>query len=224
MITPPTTTSQTASPPASSQRNTVLTSDFDTFLRMLTVQIRNQDPLNPLQSTEFATQLATFAGVEQQVRMNEKLSALSAQMGVSTMADLAGWIGMEVRVSAPVAFGGTPVALVADMPALAASATLTVSDARGTVVSTEAFPTGTDPVSWAGTGSDGRPLPSGQYTMTLEAFDAEGTSLGEQTVSHYTTVIEARSAANGKGSDLVLQGGAVVPATTVMALRRGQPL
>ena len=50
-----------------------ISSDFETFLRMLTVQMQNQDPLNPIQSSDFAVQLATFSGVEQQVRTNDLL-------------------------------------------------------------------------------------------------------------------------------------------------------
>lgn len=51
-----------------------LSSDFETFLKMLTTQMENQDPLNPVDSAEFAMQLATFSGVEQQIRTNDILA------------------------------------------------------------------------------------------------------------------------------------------------------
>src|SRR6056297_97759 len=83
----------------------MISSDFETFLRMLTAQVENQDPLNPLESTEFATQLATFSGVEQQVRTNELLGGLAA----SGLSQISAWVGMEGRAAAPVFFAGTPV-------------------------------------------------------------------------------------------------------------------
>ena len=72
----------------------VLSSDFETFLKMLTVQMENQDPLNPVESTEFATQLATFSGVEQQVQTNDLLKSLGAQLGAMNVSQLSGWVGM----------------------------------------------------------------------------------------------------------------------------------
>lgn len=75
--------------------STVLNSDFETFLKMLTVQMQNQDPLNPMDSSEYAMQLATFSGLEQQVLTNELLNSLiylGSQTGVSGLAD---WIGLE---------------------------------------------------------------------------------------------------------------------------------
>ena len=58
-------------------KSTVIGSDFDTFLKLLTTQMKNQDPLNPIDSTDYATQLATFSGVEQQTRTNQLLESLS---------------------------------------------------------------------------------------------------------------------------------------------------
>ena len=68
-------------PPARS----ALASDFDTFLRMLTTQMQNQDPLNPIDSTDYATQLATFSGVEQQVRTNSLLADLGTWLAETDM-------------------------------------------------------------------------------------------------------------------------------------------
>ena len=54
-----------------------ISSDFETFLKMLTVQMKNQDPLNPVESTDYATQLATFSGVEQAVLTNDLLKSVN---------------------------------------------------------------------------------------------------------------------------------------------------
>ena len=66
-----------------SASNAVISSDFETFLKMLTTQMQNQDPLNPIESSDYAVQLATFSGVEQQVRTNQLLADLANQMGSS---------------------------------------------------------------------------------------------------------------------------------------------
>ena len=76
-------------------------SDFETFLKMLTTQIKNQDPLNPMEGTEFAVQLATFSGVEQQVQTNTLLQQMLSN-GTNGLGELSGWIGRDVRTTAPV--------------------------------------------------------------------------------------------------------------------------
>lgn len=214
---PAPTTGQTASAAAAS-RSAMLGSDFETFLRMLTTQIQNQDPLSPMQSTEFAAQLATFASVEQQVRANEQLAGLSAQLGVSTMAQLANWIGMEARISAPVQFDGAPVTLAPNPPLLAEKVQLVVRDARGAEVQRLDMPVSSAPIDWVGTDSFGDPLPAGLYRFELESFSG-GQMLALQPVEHYATVREARGNGSG-GIDLVFAGGVTVPAANASALRR----
>lgn len=208
----------TATLPAQSPKSAMLTSDFQTFLKMLTVQIQNQDPMSPMQSTEFATQLATFASVEQQVRANEKLAGLSAQLGVSTMAQLSGWIGMEARVTAPVQFSGAPVMLAPNPPALTDKAELVVRDSAGKEVQRTVIPVSTAPIEWAGTDSLGDPLPGGAYTFEIEA-SAKGETLGVWPVEHYAIVREARGNASG-GIDLVFDGGISIAAANATALRK----
>ena len=88
------------------QSGSVLSSDFETFLKMLTAQAQYQDPLEPIDSTQYASQLAQFSAVEQQVLSNDLLTALVGQMGGSDLSRLAGWVGMEARSDAPVMFYG----------------------------------------------------------------------------------------------------------------------
>lgn len=204
--------------PAQAPRQALLTSDFETFLRMLTVQIRNQDPLNPMQSTEFATQLATFASVEQQVRANTQLEGLSQKMGLSALAQLSGWIGMQARTDAPVRLAGTSVTVWPSVPGGSDSAELVVRDRRGTEV--QRLPIGLtgEPLDWAGVQPDGTVLPPGTYRLAVEAV-AGGTRRDPVPVQHYATVREARSDGAG-GIELVLDGDVTVPAASVTALRR----
>ena len=210
----------TAAPPTpvSAAGTSALTSDFDTFLRMLTVQIQNQDPLNPMESTEFATQLATFAGVEQQIRTNDRLSGLSDQLGLSSMAQLSGWIGMEARVRGPAQFTGQPLTLSPNPPTLADTMQLIVLDASGTEVQRLPLPVSSDEIAWDGIDSTGVSLAHGPYSFRLESF-AAGASLGVQDVEHYAVVREAQGDGSG-GVNLVFDGGLVVAAATASALRK----
>ena len=73
--------------------------DFDTFLTLLTAQLRNQDPLSPLEGTEFVAQLATFSSVEQLIAVNERVDALGATVAGSAIAGLSQWIGQSVAVA-----------------------------------------------------------------------------------------------------------------------------
>ncbi len=120
-----------AIPPKAQQAGTLIGSDFNTFLRMLTVQMQNQDPLNPIESTDYAVQLATFSGVEQQVRANQILSQLSGQFNLLGMTQLAGWVGQEARAAGPVYYDGQPITLSPNPATTADSAVLVVTDAQG---------------------------------------------------------------------------------------------
>ena len=69
-------------------------SDYETFLKMLTVQMQNQDPLNPVEASDFAAQLANFSAVEQQVLTNNLLTSIEARLAATGVSQLAGWVGM----------------------------------------------------------------------------------------------------------------------------------
>jgi flagellar basal-body rod modification protein FlgD len=100
----------------SSENTSVLSSDFETFIKMLTTQAKYQDPLEPIDSSEYAAQLAQFSMVEQQVQSNELLAHLTEQLGGSNMAGMANWIGMEARTAAPTYFDGAPITVAPTIP------------------------------------------------------------------------------------------------------------
>ncbi len=213
----PTHTAGTAAAAQQAAANTVISSDFQTFLKMLTTQMQNQDPLNPMESTDFAVQLATFSGVEQQVQTNQLLQGLSAQMGLFGMTQFASWVGMEARAAAPATFSGDPITLSPNPAARADRAELIVRNAFGTEVDRRSVPISTDPISWSGFAADGSPLPHGSYSFELTSYEGDNL-LRTDTVEHYARVTEARSESGGV--ILVLDGGAKVPASAVTALRR----
>ncbi|MDZ7906091.1 MAG: flagellar hook capping FlgD N-terminal domain-containing protein [Cypionkella sp.] len=194
-----------------------ISSDFTTFLKMLTTQIKNQDPTNPMDSADFAVQLATFSGVEQQVKTNDMLSTLSSQFGVMGMSQLAAWVGQEARAPSPVYLGNSDVTISYATATGADSAVLAVRDAQGNLVAREDVPLGTGPYQWSGFDATGAPLPNGIYSLSIESF-RNGQQVGEPSaVQAYSPIQEARSGPTG--TVLVLAGGIEVAATDVSALR-----
>jgi flagellar basal-body rod modification protein FlgD len=213
-VTPASSAPATQSP--SFGQTAKITSDFDTFLRMLTVQMQNQDPLNPMDSADYAVQLATFSGVEQQVRTNQLLSDMQSRFQQSGLAEMAGWIGREARSPAPARFDGSPVTLFPDPAAGATGADLVVRDMQGRLVAREAMPVSTAPYRWLGADATGMPLPSGNYQLALESRNGEVVQ-STAGIDHYARVIEIRGTPDG--AKLVLEGGIEVPAAQVTALR-----
>lgn len=207
----------TAQPaPAVSAKSALASSDFETFLKMLTVQMQNQDPVNPIDSADYAVQLATFSGVEQAVRTNQLLESLQSQFGLLGMAQLAGWVGQQARSAAPVYMDGTPVTLSPSPAPAADRAVLVVKDAQGRLVAREDIPASNAPYQWLGAGSTGAPLPVGPYQLALESY--YGADLLSTTpVEHYAPIMEVRGGAGG--TKVVLHGGIEIPATDVTALR-----
>ncbi len=181
--------------------------------------MQNQDPLKPIDSADYAVQLATFSGVEQQVRTNQLLVDLQGRFQQFGLAEMASWIGKEARTAAPVAYQGTPVTLSPSPVAGANRAVLAVRDSAGNLVSREEIPVSAQPYQWFGAGIDGSPLPNGVYSIELESLNGE-TLIASRPVEHYARVVEAR----GGTADmvLVLESGAEVAASSVTALRSPQ--
>ncbi len=213
----PTTTgpTPTTSPP-SVQSAGVISSDFETFLKMLTVQMQNQDPLDPIKSEDYAVQLATFSGVEQQVRTNELIAAMGAQLGMMGMSQFAGWVGMQARAPVVAYFDGTPIALSANPPAMADRMELIVRDFTGQAVDRRPVPNLDGPLEWNGVAADGSRYLEGLYSFEIESF-SNGVSLGSAPAEPYSIVTEAR-VQDGQ-TMLILRGGIAVPADQVTALR-----
>lgn len=211
--TPPTAAAQPASAP---DTGIDLSSDFETFIKLLTTQAENQDPLEPIDATEYAAQLAQFSMVEQQVKSNDLLSALSSQLGAGNMAQLASWIGMEARSTTPAFFDGNPISVTSKPAPNADEAVLVVKDARGAEVQRNALPLAAQEVVWAGVSSDGTPFPNGQYSFAIESRlqDEVITTTPAQT---YTRITEARIE-QGE-TVLITEGGGQLATEDVTGLR-----
>jgi flagellar basal-body rod modification protein FlgD len=186
---------------------------------MLTVQMQNQDPLNPIDSADYAVQLATFSGVEQQVRTNQLLADMQGQFQRTGLSEMAGWIGKEARTDAPVRFDGTPVTLAPTPAPGATEAVLVVRDAEGRLIAREAMPVSSAPYQWLGADAQGNRLPPGSYAFSVESRIGD-TVVQNSAVQHYARVVEAQS--TPQGPQLVLEGGIVVPVDRITALRDPQ--
>ena len=193
-----------------------INSDFKTFLIMLTTQMQNQDPLNPIDSSDFAVQLATFSSVEQQVKTNDLLTTLGQKFELLGLSQLAGWVGMEARVAAPTHFDGSPVTVYPTIETTADIAYLITTDESGQEVMRQQIDLAGAPVQWAGVGADGQTLPPGLYHFSVESF-ANSIRIAVEPAHVYSLVTEAKIADGA--SIIVLAGGAEVPSESVTALR-----
>lgn len=206
------------SPPASAAdaNATAINSDFETFLRMLTAQIENQDPLNPMDSSDFATQLATFSSVEQQVLTNDLLTALGAQMGALGVSQLSGWVGMNARAIMPVNYSGEAVNIVTQPSEFADAAQLVVRNEQGAEIVRYDIATDRQETAWAGLSASGAPLPIGSYNLEVESFSA-GELIDTSPALVEGRIIEARNE-NGVPI-LVMNTGQAVESSDIVALR-----
>lgn len=209
MINPTQATTQTNSQVTSSSQSKTssIASDFDTFLLLMTTQAQNQDPLEPIGSAEYASQLAQFSMVEQQVQTNERLSELALALGSVKVDELASWVGMNVQTLS-FQFDGDPVTMYGQAAEEADTAEMVIVDSEGTEIDRISVPVTQSEFTWDGIDSDGSPLPPGSYSATLESY-YEDELISTLSISPYSKVVEAQ-AADGTVS-LTLDNGQSVP-------------
>lgn len=211
-----TSTQSTTPAPQPNSTSDTINSDFDTFLRMLTAQIENQDPLNPIESSDFAVQLATFSGVEQQVQTNELLESLVGSMALGGVAEIAGWVGLDGRAEVPARFDGAPIELFPKIPLEADQATLIVRDPSGGEVQRRAIDPASASLTWAGDDNAGATVTEGFYSFEIEAFQA-GEPIGVSVPETWGRIAEVRDEATGPVA--VFADGTQTAASDVTGLR-----
>ncbi|WP_297108539.1 flagellar hook assembly protein FlgD [uncultured Devosia sp.] len=188
----------------SGSRSTIA-ENFDTFLSILTTQLKNQNPLDPLDTNQFTQQLVQFTGVEQQLKTNEFLEALLLNTQTSYRADAVSYIGKQVSASGETAElkdGGAFWAYSAE--ANVANATVTIKNSAGSVVYTETGSLNAGPGSflWDGVGSDGNTKPDGIYTIEIK-----GTNLAGNEVKVSTSSVGIVTGVDFSGSEPMLTVG-----------------
>ncbi|MCL2672795.1 MAG: flagellar hook assembly protein FlgD [Alphaproteobacteria bacterium] len=204
-------------------RNT-FAKDLDTFLLLLTTQLKHQDPLNPMDSHEFTNQLVQFAQVEQSININRNLEDLlvlnKSSLGVSAL----GYLGRTIQVISsafPLQDGFGKFAYF--LPEEAATAVISIQDLDGNIVHTisgEVAP-GRHVFDWDGKTQDGRQLPDGVYILNVTAFSAESGAMLE-------VVTVAFGIATGVASEgdqiAIALGDIVVPIENVLAVHTNETI
>ena len=157
-----------------------LADNFDNFLTMLTTQLENQDPLSPMDSTEFTNQLVAFSGLEQQIAGNEKLDNLYIANKAVEAATAVQYLGKTVEIASNVTFladGEATISYI--LPEEAKEATITLYNSEGELVHTLEADTdsGRNEFTWDGKNEQDVDLEAGTYAVVVTALDSEDESI-----------------------------------------------
>lgn len=183
-------TTATSSAPASSTPTVpaaddqMIASNFTTFLQLLTTQLKNQDPMSPLDTNQFTEQLVQFAQVEQQMKSNTSLDTLIAVEKSAQSSVALAYVGQTVVVDGSTAqLDPTNGASWTVTLAKPSTTKVVITDSTGQTAysGTFAMNAGAQTFSWDGTGNDGRVWPAGAYTLSATATDASGQNVGVST-------------------------------------------
>jgi len=204
---------------STAQTQQKLSQDFDDFLVLLTTQMTNQDPLSPMDSTEFTNQLIGFSQVEQQINSNEKLEQLLS-LQLSSMSTIAlDYMGMEVSYIGNGALynGEDPIAIRYVINGEAEEAKLRVLNEDGDIIKTiDLDTTGDNEIIWDGKNENGDSAPSGNYTFRIDALDSEG--LGVEVSTAVPGRVNGIEAQDGI-VQLLLEGDFIIPMGSVITAR-----
>jgi flagellar basal-body rod modification protein FlgD len=222
---PPSRTAAVAQPngTARTQSNAALSSfanNFDNFLTLLTAQLRHQDPLSPLNATEFTTQLVQFTGVEQMLQQNKNLQELIDLQRSWSATSALGYIGktIEANGNGIQLAGGGAASLRFSAGTGAVTGNIAIRDAQGTVVRTMQNVTlraGDQNVAWDGRDDRGNRAPDGAYSYEVAAKDARGEPVSVTTrLTGVVTGLETRD-----GVQMLLVGAVRIPVASVTAVR-----
>jgi flagellar basal-body rod modification protein FlgD len=207
---------------ASSQVNSglaSLTSNFQSFLSLLTTQLQNQDPTNPMDTDNFTQEIVSMTGVQQQLLANNLLTTLVAQ-GQGGLANGVNYIGKTVEATDPTqTLANNQIAWNYTLPTGAASANITVTNSMGNTVYSGAAPSltsGVNSFTWNGKDSSGNQLANGgTYTMAVKALDGAGNTLNSQIVTQGTV----SAATVNNGTAYLTINGASVPVSSVISVQ-----
>jgi flagellar basal-body rod modification protein FlgD len=166
---------------------TSLAEDFDSFLNLLTTQLQNQDPLDPMKSNEFTNQLVKFSEVEQALKTNDKLDELLTLQGDSKTNTAVSMIGKNVAAeSSQFRLEGDSATIGYNLAGKADTAAISIANQDGEIVRTlQVSPdAGEHEVTWDGTDSNGAELDDGVYTMQLSAVDSQNKTVKGNTFAN----------------------------------------
>lgn len=165
---------------------TGLAEDFAQFLTLLTTQLQNQDPLSPMDTTEFTNQLVAFTGVEQQINTNQKLDDLVALQLNNSMGSALGYVGMNASYVSSEFFsdGESSTTINYALDDVAIDANLRITNETGDVVFETSAETsaGSHEFIWDGLDNFGNPVEPGTYNVQIDALDVDDNAVGSSTV------------------------------------------
>jgi flagellar basal-body rod modification protein FlgD len=191
--------------------------NFQSFLTLLTTQLKNQSPLDPLDTNQFTQQLVQFASVEQQLKTNEQLTSILSAVSSSSTVSAANYVGLTVTADASTAaLAKGSATWTIQSPKPAAKANVVVKDASGTTVATAStsLKAGTQTYTWDGRNGAGAPQPDGDYTIAVTAIDAAGQPVPVTTeLSGKVTAVTISG-----GAPLLQIGSASVPLARVKTI------
>ena len=194
--------------------------NFDTFLQLLAAQLQNQDPLDPLDGTQFTEQIASFSAVEQQIATNSNLEKLLQNESYAQQSMAIGFVGKEVLSAGDVApLKGGQMELTYVVPEDAVSNVIEIYDGDGVKIKTIEGEVNQGQYAYLGDGTNdaGEAMPEGNYFIDISAFDAEGVSVNPRTFV-YQKVTGVRSDGEG-GIFLGLANGQEVSLSEAFTLR-----
>jgi len=181
----PSTTSSIAAltSPATVQRQAGSILGKDDFLRLLVIQLRNQDPLSPVDQNEFISQTAQFTSLEELQNIRKALEAQQTASDIAGLAQAAGFVGRQIQAStASVNFNGSSaLSLPFTLGSDAADVQVEIMNSAGQVVRTihtGARSAGSNSAVWDGKSGSGSPLSPGVYSYRVTAFDPQGKPTG----------------------------------------------
>src|SRR5882724_11050954 len=177
--------SASGSPPSlNGTANTTLAGNFQTFLTLLTTQLKHQDPLTPLDTNQFTQQLVQFASVEQQLKTNDQLTSLVSLQQTAQSTQALTFVGKTAVVdgsTAALTHGSATWKL--SVPTNS-NVSISIANSTGQTVFTGSVPVNAgdhQPFAWNGKGNDGTQQPDGKYKLTATAIDSTGNSIGVST-------------------------------------------
>jgi len=158
-----------------------LAGNFQTFLTMLTTQLQNQNPLDPLDTNQVTQQLVQFASVEQQLKTNDQLSSLITLQQTAQSTQALGFVGKTAVVDGSTA-NMTNNSAVWDLNVPKASTVnISITNSTGQTVYSNSYSVGVgdnQTFGWDGKGTDGTQWPDGKYTLTATGTDSNGQTVG----------------------------------------------
>ena len=175
-----------ATPSTATKAKTTLGSNFDTFLTLLTTQLKNQDPLSPMDSAQFTQQLVQFSQVEQSINANQNLESLISLTKQRVGGEAVSYLGKTVTLTD--GSGGLNSGQAQwgySLGSGSASTHLVVADSKGRTVYAGAGDTaaGLHAFTWDGKDNAGNLMPDGPYTLSVVAKTADGTSINTDIAS-----------------------------------------